>query len=52
MASLVTERMLGMQQKKVTTYQYQYDEKGSATEVKEYDDDELVSTAKRTIEYY
>lgn len=52
MASLVTERMLGMQQKKVTTYQYEYDEKGSATEVKEYEDDELVSTAKRTIEYY
>lgn len=38
--------------KNISTYQYEYDAQGSATEIKIFVDGELISTSKRTIKYY
>ena len=38
--------------KNISTYQYEYDAQGSATEIKIFVDGKLTSTSKRTIKYY
>lgn len=51
-SSVTLDDLAQSQAQNKITYQYQYDSKGSATEIKEYNNGELSATSKRTIEYY